>query len=484
MLIPVVLSGGSGTRLWPLSRDNYPKQFHALTGGPLTLFQETLQRMQGLSDVPSSPTPLVVCNANHRFMAAEQLRQIGVEGARVILEPTAKNTAPAMTLAALLAASTAGPDAVLLVMPSDHVIAQVPAFHAAVRAAYALAQTGAMCTFGIVPTRAETGFGYIEAPVANGQAATPRHISRFVEKPDAATAQAYLSGGQHLWNSGLFMVRASVWLKALEVLQPAMLAACTQAMQACTADLDFVRPQADAFDSSPADSIDYAVMEHLPRRPDLGINCQVVPLNAGWSDLGAWDAIWQALPQDHELNAIQGYALLEDCTGSLVMSDSKRLVAGIGLQHMVVVDTPDAVLVAPLERAQDVKRIVARLKASGTLHADTHRKVLRPWGWYDSIDHGDRFQVKRIVVKPGASLSLQMHHHRAEHWIVVSGTAEVTNGDKTFLLAENESTYIPLGHHHRLSNPGKVPLEIIEVQSGSYLGEDDIVRFNDVYGRA
>lgn len=484
MLIPVVLSGGSGTRLWPLSRDNYPKQFHALTGGPLTLFQETLQRMQGLAGVPSNPTPLVVCNANHRFMAADQLLQMGIVGARIILEPTAKNTAPAMTLAALQAMATAGPDAVLLVMPSDHVVTQVPAFHAAVKAAYQLAQAGALCTFGIVPTRPETGFGYIEAPISGGNAALPRHISRFVEKPNAATAQQYVDGGQHLWNSGLFMVRASVWLTALEVLQPAMLAACIQAMQAGTTDLDFVRPQPEAFANCPADSIDYAVMEHLPRRPDLGINCQVVPLDAGWSDLGSWDAIWQTLPQDGAHNAVQGQALLEDCVGNLVLSDSKRLVAGIGLQHMVVVDTPDAVLVAPLERAQDVKRIVARLKASGMAQADAHRKVLRPWGWYDSVDHGERFQVKRIVVKPGATLSLQMHHHRAEHWIVVSGTAEVTNGDKTFLLAENESTYIPLGHQHRLSNPGKVPLEIIEVQSGSYLGEDDIVRYNDVYGRA
>lgn len=483
MLIPVVLSGGSGTRLWPLSRESHPKQFHALTSGQLTLFQETLQRLQGLADVPSSPTPLVVCNANHRFMAAEQLLQMGIEGARVILEPTAKNTAPAMTLAALLAASTAGSDAVLLVMPSDHIIADVPAFHAAVQAAYALAQLGAMCTFGIVPTRPETGFGYIEAPVAGGNATLPRHISRFVEKPDAATAQAYLSGGKYLWNSGLFMVRASVWLQALATLQPTMLQACEQAMQDGSTDLDFVRPNPDAFAACPADSIDYAVMEQLPSRPELGIACQVVPLDAGWSDLGSWDAIWQTLPQDPQYNVTQGETLLEDCQGNLVLSGSKRLVAGIGLQDMMVVDTPDALLVAPLARAQDVKRIVARLKHTGQQHADTHRKVQRPWGWYDGIDHGERFQVKRIVVKPGARLSLQMHHHRAEHWIVVKGTAEVTNGDKTFLLAENESTYIPLGHQHRLSNPGKVPLEIIEVQSGSYLGEDDIVRYTDVYGR-
>jgi mannose-1-phosphate guanylyltransferase/mannose-6-phosphate isomerase len=477
-LLPVILSGGSGTRLWPLSRESHPKQFHALVGQH-TMLQDTATRLDALDGVPVTHRPLVVCNTEHRFMAAEQLRAVGMDAA-ILLEPVGRNTAPALALAALLAIRDGG-DPVLLVMPSDHVIADTATFHQSVRRAYTQAAQGAMLTFGIVPSRAETGYGYIQtgAELAEGV----RQVQGFAEKPDADTARRYVDSGQYLWNSGLFMVKASVWLRALGEFRPDILAACTQAMEQAQTDLDFVRPQAAAFEACPSDSIDYAVMEQLPRQPALGIAVGVVPLDAGWSDLGAWDALWQALPQDASGNALRGDALALDCADTLLLSNG-RLVAAVGLRGMVVVESPDAVLVAPQSRVQEVKALVGQLKQSGRQLVDAHRKVHRPWGWYDSIDQGERFQVKRIVVKPGASLSLQMHHHRAEHWIVVSGTAEVTNGDQTFLLGENQSTYIPLGHTHRLRNPGKVPLELIEVQSGSYLGEDDIVRFDDTYGRA
>ena len=477
-LLPVILSGGSGTRLWPLSRESYPKQFHALLG-ERTMLQDTALRLAGLQGVPLAPAPMVVCNTEHRFMAAEQLREVGLAQPTIVLEPAGRNTAPALALAALLAQQTGG-DPVLLVMPSDHVMADLGAFHQAVARAYAQAAQGAMLTFGVVPTRAETGYGYIHTGAERAPGVMA--VQGFAEKPDAATAARYLAGGQHLWNSGLFMVRASVWLKALGAFRSDILEACRLAVDNAQRDLDFVRPHVPAFEACPSDSIDYAVMERLPQQPALGIGTGVVPLDAGWSDLGAWDALWQALPHDGAGNARRGDTLALDCADSLLMS-SGRLVAGVGLRGLVVIETPDAVLVAPQDRVQEVKQLVGQLKQSGRRLTDTHRQVHRPWGWYDSIDAGARFQVKRIVVKPGASLSLQMHHHRAEHWIVVSGTAEVTNGDKTFLLAENESTYIPLGHTHRLRNPGKVPLELVEVQSGSYLGEDDIVRFDDTYGR-
>ena len=406
--------------------------------------------------------------------------EAGISGARVVLEPAGRNTAPALTLAALQAQADGG-DPVLLAMPADHVMANLPAFHSAIERAFTIASGGAMVTFGIVADQPETGYGYIQFGEAL-EGGGAHQITSFAEKPDAARAQSYLDAGNYLWNSGLFMVRTSVWLKAMRSCRPDIFAACTAAMASAQKDIDFIRPGTEAFNACPSDSIDYAVMERLPSRPDLGIPAYVVPLQAGWSDLGAWDALWQVREQDAQGNAHLGDTIQHGCSNSLLLSSS-RLVAGVGLDNIVVVETPDAILVADKRRTQDVKQIVAKLREAGHSLTQTHRKIHRPWGWYDSIDSGERFQVKRIVVNPGASLSLQMHHHRAEHWIVVKGTAQVTNGDKVFLLGENESTYIPLGHVHRLTNPGKVPLEIIEVQSGSYLGEDDIVRFEDTYGR-
>lgn len=478
-LVPVVLCGGSGTRLWPLSRESYPKQFHAFGGG-LTLLQDTVERLQGLQGSVALQPPILVCNVEHRFLVASQLLTVQPEGARIVLEPVGRNTAPALTLAAL-AASADGADPILLAMPADHVFTDRSALHAAIGYGLKAAAEGAVVTFGIVAERPETGYGYIRrgAEYLPGES---YRVASFAEKPDAQTAQRYLDSGEYLWNSGLYMVRASVWLKALQACRPEILQACVQAMAQAKSDLDFVRPDAAAFTACPSDSIDYAVMERLPARPELEIPACVVPLQAGWSDLGAWDALWQVLDRDADDNAVVGDGVLADSSGTLVVASS-RMVAGVGLKDIVIAETPDAVLVVDKSRTQNVKQIVAHLKAQQRPLADHHRKVHRPWGWYDSIDSGERFQVKRIVVNPGASLSLQMHHHRAEHWVVVKGTAQVTNGEKTFLLGENESTFIPVGHVHRLSNPGKLPLEIIEVQSGSYLGEDDIVRYDDTYGR-
>lgn len=479
-LLPVILCGGSGTRLWPLSREAYPKQFLALTGAR-TMLQDTALRLQGLSQIPVAKAPILVCNTEHRFLAASQLMEAGISGARVVLEPTGRNTAPALTLAALQALADGG-DPVLLAMPADHVMTDLPAFHNAIARAFSIASSGAMVTFGIVADKPETGYGYIQCGLAlEGEGA--HHIASFAEKPNVARAQSYLDAGNYLWNSGLFMVRTSVWLKAIQSCRPDIFTACTTAMASAQKDIDFIRPHTEAFNACPSDSIDYAVMERLPSRPDLCIPACVVPLQAGWSDLGAWDALWQVREQDAQGNAQVGDTLQHGCSNSLLLSSS-RLVAGVGLDNIVVVETPDAILVADKRQTQDVKQIVAKLRESGHTLTQAHRKTHRPWGWYDSIDNGERFQVKRIVVNPGASLSLQMHHHRAEHWVVVKGTAKVTNGERSFLLGENESTFIPLGHVHRLSNPGQLPLEIIEVQSGSYLGEDDIVRFEDTYGRA
>ena len=486
LIIPVVLSGGSGTRLWPVSREKHPKQLQPLLG-EASLLQDTLQRLEGLP----LGAPIVVSNQEYRFITAEQLRLLGLANWTLLLEPVGRNTAPALTAAALYATRD-GADPVLLTTPADHHVRDAGAFRAAVLRGLPEAESGAVVTFGILPDRPETGYGYIETKVmqsgipGDGAGDTargaPMNLLAFREKPDAATAQAYVAGGRHFWNSGIFMLRASVWLKAIGHFSPEILAACREAVAAAQADGDFVRLDAKAFAASPADSIDYAVMEKLPAATDLGIPCRVVPLDVGWSDVGAWDALWQAIERDGDDNAVKGDVWLEDSHGNLVIAEH-GLVACIGCEDMVVVETADAVLVAPKARTQEVKTIVSRLKAAGRSEAELQRKVHRPWGWYDSVDSGDRFQVKRIVVRPGATLSLQMHHHRAEHWVVVRGTAKVTRGTETLLLGENESTYIPLGVTHRLENPGQIPLEIIEVQSGSYLGEDDIVRFEDNYGR-
>ncbi len=476
-LQPVILCGGAGTRLWPLSREQYPKQLLAL-GGDQTMLQATADRVDAslfVADTTVLP-PIVVGNEDYRFITAEQLRQAGHGQATIVLEPKGRNTAPALTLAALAALDT-GDDPALVVMPADHIISDMGAFRAEVVRGLAYAASGNLVTFGISPTRAETGYGYIRAGNLAG-AGGGREILAFVEKPDAATAERYVGSGAYLWNSGIFMMRASVWMGQLETLQPEMLKACRTAFLERSHDRDFLRVGANAFAACPADSIDYAVMEKLPA--GLGV---VIPYTSGWSDVGAWDALWDIGEKDGDGNVLRGDAMTVATRDTLVMTQS-RLVACVGLANMVVVETPDAVLVAHKNHIQQIKEVVARLKREKRPEADAHRKIYRPWGYYDSVDAGSRFQVKRIVVNPGASLSLQMHHHRAEHWIVVSGTARVTCGDQNVLLSENQSTYIPIGTRHRLENPGKVPLEIIEVQSGAYLGEDDIVRFEDSYGRS
>lgn len=477
-IVPVILAGGSGTRLWPLSRALYPKQFLALAG-PRTLFQQAVLRLTALAgDGVAVGAPLVVGNEEHRFMLLEQLREIGYAHAALLLEPAGRNTAPALTLAAL-AARADGADPVLVVTPADQTVTDEAAFTAALRGAVEAAADGSLVTLGVVPTRPETGFGYIHA-AGEGPVRTVR---AFVEKPDLATAERYLADGGYAWNSGIFVLRASAWLRALERFRPDIAAATRAAWDGRSNDASFVRPDAAAFEAIPSESIDYAVMEPCPAHPEAGFTVRTLALDAGWSDLGAWDAVWQVGARDADGNRVHGDALVEDSRNTLVHATS-RLVGAIGLDNVVVIETPDAVLVADRERSQDVRRIVARLQADGRSEATLPRRVHRPWGWYDSIDAGPRFQVKRICVKPGAALSLQMHHHRAEHWIVVSGTAEVTCGERKLLITENQSTYISLGEKHRLANPGAIPLEIIEVQSGSYLGEDDIVRFEDTYGRA
>ena len=463
-IVPVILSGGSGTRLWPVSREAYPKQFLPLVGED-TMLQATWKRVAQIAGA----APIVVANQEHRFMAAEQLRECNVTPQALILEPIGRNTAPAIAIAALQAMAN-GDDALLLVLPSDHVVRDEKAFHEAVKQAAAAAQTGKLVTFGIVPTAPETGYGYIKAATGQGV----RAVERFVEKPNLETAEQYVRSGEYFWNSGMFLFKASRYLAELEALQPAILAASRAALDKASRDSDFIRLDADAFAASPNDSIDYAVMEKTA-------DAAVVPLDAGWNDVGSWSALWEVSDKDASGNACHGDVIAVDCRNSYAYGS--RLIAMVGLDDVVVVETDDAVFVGHKDRVQDVKEIVARIKRDGRSEAAAHRKVYRPWGAYDSIDNGARFQVKRITVKPGATLSLQMHHHRAEHWIVVSGTAEVTRGEEVILLTENQSTYIPLGVTHRLKNPGKLPLELIEVQSGSYLGEDDIVRFEDQYGR-
>ncbi len=468
MLVPVLLCGGVGSRLWPVSREGHPKQYLPLAS-ELSMLQDTLQRTYSLA----AENPIVVCNEEHRFMVAEQLRQLDVSASALILEPCGRNTAPAVALAALQALAQDA-DAVLLVLPADHVIQHVDAFVVAVQQALPMAEQGRLMTFGVVPTAPETGYGYIKCGSSTGDGLF--ELERFVEKPDAATAQSYLDAGDYLWNSGMFLLRAATYLEELQRLAPEIHAACNQAMAATSADMDFVRPDQKAFERCPSDSIDYAVME----KTALG---GVVALDCGWSDVGAWSALWEVGQRDANDNVCQGDVIAENCSGSYLRSES-RLVAASGVDDLVVVETADAVLVANRNKVQDVKSIVTRLQQEARSEASLHRKVYRPWGSYESLVSADGFQVKRIIVNPGQTLSLQMHHHRAEHWVVVHGTAEVTCEDKVFMLQADESTYIPLGHKHRLANPGKEPVELIEVQSGSYLGEDDIVRFEDVYGRS
>ena len=469
MIIPVILSGGSGARLWPLSREAYPKQFLPLVDHN-TMLQNTALRIAGLSNTTA---PLVVCNQEHRFMVAEQLRAVGIQPAGVILEPVGRNTGPAVAIAALHA-QREGADPTLLILPADHVIADVEGFRAAVRQVAPHAEAGRLITFGIVPNAPETGYGYIKAGAPLDESGVCA-VERFVEKPDVATARNYLESGAYSWNSGMFMFRASAFLAELERFAPAMLAACQQALAAGHADTDFLWLDRKAFAACPKDSIDYAVMEKTER-------AVVMPLTVGWNDVGSWSALWDVGEHDADGNITRGDVIAVD-TRDTYVDAATRLVTTVGVNNLVVVETADAVLVASKERVQEVKAVVDRLQASQRPEGRSHRKVYRPWGYYDSIDFDQRFQVKRIMVRPGACISLQMHHHRAEHWVVVSGAAQVHRGDEVFLLTENQSTYIPVGIQHRLTNPGKIPLEIIEVQSGSYLGEDDIVRFEDVYGR-
>ncbi len=468
MLVPVLLSGGVGSRLWPVSREHHPKQLLPLASEQ-TMLQDTLSRTSDLDTAP----PVVVCNEAHRFMVAEQLRQIDCEPGALILEPAGRNTAPAVALAALHLQATE-PEALMLVLPADHLVQRVDAFAKAVAQALPLARAGKLMTFGVVPTRPETGYGYIRCGAELGSGVYD--LERFVEKPDADTASGYLASGDYLWNSGMFLLRADRYLEELERYAPAMLEACRQAVGGASRDLDFMRPDAEAFALCPSDSIDYAVMEHT----DAG---GVVSLDCGWSDIGAWSALWEVAGQDGQGNVAVGDVLLDNCSGSYVRADS-RLVAVTGASDLVVVETPDAVLVADRHKVQDVKRIVGQLKDQGRGETELHARVYRPWGSYESLVIAEGFQVKRIIVNPGQKLSLQMHHHRAEHWVIVRGTAEVTCGERVFMLSEDESTYIPLGNKHRLVNPGRIPLELIEVQTGAYLGEDDIVRFEDVYGRS
>lgn len=470
MIIPVILAGGSGTRLWPLSREFYPKQLLPLAGEK-TMLQETVARTRQVDGVGH---PIVVCTEEHRFMVAEQLREMD-EAATIVIEPLGRDTAPAVSAGALQAMA-GGADPVLLVLPADHVIGDPAAFAAAVQAGVPLAEAGRLITFGIVPCRPETGYGYIQkgAALGEGNPEAAFAVARFVEKPDLETAGQYVAAG-YLWNSGMFMFRASRYLEELNSLVPAM-ADCVQKAHADrAADLDFIRLEAKAFSRCPAVSIDYAVMEKTAA-------AVVIPLDCGWSDVGSWSALWEIGKRDAAGNILQGNVLAREVRNCYVHAAS-RLVAVLGLCDQIVVETADAVLVAHKDKAQEVKAIVQQLKAEKRNEAVLHRRVYRPWGSYESIDCGERFQVKRIEVKPGASLSLQRHYHRAEHWVVVKGTAEVTNGEQTFLVSENESTYIPVGARHRLRNPGNLPLEMVEVQSGSYLGEDDIERFDDVYGR-
>jgi mannose-1-phosphate guanylyltransferase/mannose-6-phosphate isomerase len=466
-LIPVILSGGAGTRLWPLSREMYPKQLLALTG-ERTMLQETALRLAGIA---GAGKPIVVCNEAHRFAVAEQLRAVAIHPCGILLEPVGRNTAPAVALAALKAMAI-DPEATLIVAPADHVIRDARRFQQAAEVAAGLAGNGKLVTFGIVAHAPETGYGYIR----RGEGEGPSYpVAQFIEKPPLDVAQQFVASGDYFWNSGMFVFKASRYLAELAAFAPDILDASRAAFEAAKTDLDFMRIDKAAFEKCRSDSIDYAVMERTR-------DAVVLPLDAGWSDVGSWSSLCDALPADEEGNVLQGDVLVHDTHDCYVHSTS-RLVAAVGMDDHIIVETKDAILVAPKDRVGDVKDLVAKMKKSGRSESSLHREVFRPWGSYDSLDNGDRFQVKRLSVKPGGVLSLQMHHHRAEHWIVVQGTARVTCNDKTFLLSENESTFIPVGATHRIENPGKMALHIVEVQSGSYLGEDDIVRFEDNYGR-
>lgn len=479
-IIPVILSGGSGTRLWPLSREQYPKQLLTLVGEH-SMLQATALRLNktALTDGRTVLAPILVGNEEYRFLLAEQMRQIGIQGFSLILEPCGRNTAPALTLAALTSQLN-DPDAIMVVMPADHIIQGEQAFRDAIRQGVELAETGKLVTFGIQPTTPETGYGYIRL----GQCLENHafEVAQFVEKPDEATAEQYLAGGGFLWNSGIFAIKASVWLDKIRQCRSDIADATVQAFNCRSQDHDFIRPDPDHFNACPSESIDYAVMETLTTAQANHGDIVVVPLAADWSDVGTWGALWDIGEKDGQGNVLMGDVITVDTNDTLMLS-TKRLITCVGLSGLVIVETPDAILVADKAHLQKIKNVVAQIKAVGRTETDAHRKINRPWGWYDCIDNGDRFQVKRIMVSPGASLSLQLHHHRAEHWVVVRGTARVTRGDEVFLVSENESTFIPLGTIHRLENPGKLNLEMIEVQSGAYLSEDDIVRYQDNYGR-
>ncbi len=485
-VIPVILCGGSGTRLWPLSRSGFPKQFLVLSGdgSNQSLFQQAIERIHsvGSKEITFGKT-LIVTNEEHRFLALDQLRELKDAQATLLLEPTGKNTAPALTLAALYAQgiSKNEEDPILVVTPADQTVTNPTAFTRVLQSAVAVAKEGAIAILGITPSSPQTGYGYIKV---KGDATNHAYtVERFVEKPNELTAKQYLEEGGYFWNGGMFVLKASVWLNALKEFRPDIFGATETAWVARatdqTAQATFVRPDKAIFNTIPSESIDYAVIEKCPgsKHP-----IKMVELDAGWNDLGAWDAVWQVGKQDEQGNVTSGDTLITNSKNSLIHA-STRLVSAVGVENLIIVETADAVLVADRKNSQDVKHIVNQLESQQREEKNLHRKVSRPWGWYDSVDEGERFKVKRIQVKPGASLSLQMHHHRAEHWIVVKGTAEITNGDQVIMLTENQSTYIPQGQTHRLANPGKTPLEIIEVQSGSYLGEDDIVRFEDTYGR-
>ncbi|MCU7800720.1 MAG: mannose-1-phosphate guanylyltransferase/mannose-6-phosphate isomerase [gamma proteobacterium symbiont of Lucinoma myriamae] len=476
MIIPVILSGGTGSRLWPMSRELNPKQFLSLCSDQ-TMLQDTMTRLEGIKDLAA---PVVVCNEEHRFLVAQQMRDIGIDVDKIILEPIGRNTAPAICAAAeYIQGKNAGDknagDDVMLILAADHVIQNKEVFHQVVESGYRVAQQGQLVTFGIVPHNAETGYGYIKRAEFFEQDENAYKVAQFVEKPDLDTAQKYYDSGEYYWNSGMFMFKASSILQELEFLSVDIYESVKTAVSKGAKDLDFCRLEVDAFTASPSDSIDYAVME----KTDKAV---VLPLDADWSDVGAWSALWEVKSRDSDGNVIHGDVLKHDLTNSYIHSE-ERMVAVIGMDNCVVVETADAVLVADKSRSQDVKEIVNQLKNTQREEILSHQRVYRPWGSYETLEETERFKVKRIVVNSGAKLSLQMHHHRAEHWVIVKGTAKITCGDKEFVMTEDQSNYIPLGTQHRLENPGVIPLEIIEIQTGSYLGEDDIVRFDDTYGR-